>query len=187
MKYLIVGLGNIGAEYAHTRHNIGFDVVSRLAADNDVEMKVERYGEVGTMKYKGRTLILLKPSTYMNLSGEAVRYWMQKEKITLDKVLVVVDDLSLPFGTLRMKGKGSDGGHNGLKNINAMVGSQAYARLRFGLGNEFRQGGQIDFVLGHWTDEEKERLTDRIAVCGEIIKSFATIGLQLTMTNFNNK
>lgn len=187
MKYLVVGLGNIGAEYAHTRHNIGFDVVSQLAADSDIEMKGERYGEVGTLKHKGRTIILLKPNTYMNLSGEAVRYWMQKEKIPLEKILVVVDDLSLPFGTLRMKGKGSDGGHNGLKNINAMLGSQNYARLRFGLGNEFHHGGQIDFVLGEWTDEEKARLQERIGVCCEIIKSFATIGLQLTMTNFNNK
>lgn len=187
MKYLVVGLGNIGAEYAHTRHNIGFDVVSRLAEENDVVMKNERYGEVGTMKFKGRTLVLLKPNTYMNLSGEAVRYWLQKEKLSIDKLLVIVDDLAVPFGTLRLKGKGSDGGHNGLKNINAMLGAQNYARLRFGLGNEFSQGGQIDFVLGRWTDDEKEKLKERIAVCCEIIKSFATIGLQLTMTNFNNK
>lgn len=187
MKYLIVGLGNIGEEYAHTRHNIGFDVVSQLAKDNDTEMKNERYGEVGTLKYKGRTLILLKPNTYMNLSGEAVRYWMQKEKIPLDKILIIVDDLAVPFGTLRLKGKGSDGGHNGLKNINTMVGSQNYARLRFGLGNEFRQGGQIDFVLGKWTEDEKSKLPERISVCQDIIKSFTTIGLQLTMTKYNNK
>lgn len=187
MKYLVVGLGNIGDEYAHTRHNAGFDIVGKLANDNQVEMTEEKYGSVGTFKYKGRDVILLKPNTYMNLSGKAVNYWMQKEKIPIENLLVVVDDLALPFGTLRLKGKGSDGGHNGLKNINEMIGSNNYARIRFGLGNEFSRGGQIDFVIGHWTDEEQETVNDRFAVAAEMIKSFVTIGLQLTMTQFNNK
>lgn len=187
MKYLIVGLGNIGEEYAHTRHNSGFDIVGALAADNQVEMTEERYGSVGTFKYKGRELILLKPNTYMNLSGKAVNYWLQKEKIPIENLLVVVDDLSLPFGTLRMKGKGSDGGHNGLKNINLTLGSCNYARIRFGIGNEFSRGGQIDFVLGRWTDEEQATVGERFRIAGEMIKSFVTIGLQLTMTQYNNK
>lgn len=187
MKYLIVGLGNIGDEYAHTRHNIGFDVIGALAEMNNVVFTEERYGAVGTMKYKGRELILLQPNTYMNLSGKAVNYWVQKEKIDLENILIVVDDLAIPFGTLRLKGKGSPGGHNGLKNISAMLGTDNYARLRFGLGNEFSKGGQIDFVLGHWTDDEKVHLTERLNTAGEIIKSFVTIGLQLTMTQFNNK
>ena len=187
MKYLIVGLGNIGEEYAHTRHNSGFDIVGALAADNQVEMTEERYGAVGTFKYKGRELILLKPNTYMNLSGKAVNYWLQKEKIPIENLLVVVDDLSLPFGTLRMKGKGCDGGHNGLKNINLMLGSCNYARIRFGIGNEFSRGGQIDFVLGRWTDEEQATVGERFRIAGEMIKSFVTIGLQLTMTQYNNK
>ncbi len=187
MKFLVVGLGNIGDEYAHTRHNIGFDVVSKLAADNDVEMKDERYGEVGVMKFKGHILVLLKPNTYMNLSGKAVNYWLQKEKIGVENLLVIVDDLALPIGTIRLKGKGSDGGHNGLKNINAMIGTSNYARLRFGIGNEFSRGGQIDFVIGHWNDDEAPIVKERIGIAAEAVKSYVSIGLQLTMTQFNNK
>ncbi len=187
MKYLIVGLGNIGDEYAHTRHNIGFDVVSRLAADNDVEMLNERYGEVGTMRFRGHILVLLKPNTYMNLSGKAVNYWLQREKIPIENLLVVVDDLALPIGTIRLKGKGSDGGHNGLKNINELLGTSNYARLRFGIGNEFSRGGQIDFVIGHWGEDEASVVKERIGVAVEVIKSYVAVGLQLTMTQFNNK
>lgn len=187
MKYLIVGLGNIGDEYAHTRHNIGFDVVSELADQLDAQWSEERYGSVAQAKMRGHILILLKPNTYMNLSGKAVNYWMQKENIALENLLVVVDDLAIPFGTLRMKGKGSDGGHNGLKNINALIGSQNFARIRFGLGNEFHRGQQVDFVLGKWSDEEKPVLKERIAMSVDMIKSFVAIGLQLTMTQFNNK
>ncbi len=187
MKYLIVGLGNIGDEYAHTRHNIGFDVVSNFAASVDAQWTEERYGAVAQTKMRGHIVTILKPNTYMNLSGKAVNYWMQKENIPIENLLIVVDDLALPFGTLRLKGKGSDGGHNGLKNINALLGTQNYARLRFGLGNEFRKGGQVDFVLGKWTDEELPILNQRIETASELIKSFIAIGLQLTMTQFNNK
>lgn len=186
-KYLVVGLGNIGEEYAGTRHNIGFEVVSRLAADNDVQFTPDRYGDVAEMKHRGNTLILLKPNTYMNLSGKAVNYWLQKEKLTPENLLVVVDDLALPFGALRLKGKGSDGGHNGLKNINQMIGTQAYARIRFGIGSEFGQGHQIDYVLGRWTSEELNSLGERVSIAAEMVKSYAAIGLQLTMTQFNNK
>lgn len=187
MKYLIVGLGNIGEEYAHTRHNIGFDVVTEFAKQSDAEWSEERYGSVAQVKMRGHILTLLKPNTYMNLSGKAVNYWMQKENVPLDNLLVVVDDLAIPFGTLRLKGKGSDGGHNGLKNINALLGTQSYARIRFGLGNEFSRGGQIDFVIGKWSDEEQAALKDRINVAVDMIKSFVAVGLQLTMTQFNNK
>ncbi|MCQ2204040.1 MAG: aminoacyl-tRNA hydrolase [Bacteroidales bacterium] len=187
MKYLIVGLGNIGDEYAHTRHNIGFDVVSAFAKDQGAEWSEERYGSVAEVKMRGHILKLLKPNTYMNLSGKAVNYWMQQEKIPLENLLVIVDDLAIPFGSLRLKGKGSDGGHNGLKNINALLNTQNYARIRFGLGNEFRQGGQVDFVIGKWTEEEKPLLEERIKVAVEMIKSFVAIGLQLTMTQYNNK
>lgn len=187
MKYLIVGLGNIGEEYAHTRHNIGFDVVTEFAKQQEAEWSEERYGSVAQVKMRGHIVILLKPNTYMNLSGKAVNYWMQKENISLENLLVVVDDLAIPFGTLRMKGKGSDGGHNGLKNINALLGTQNYARIRFGLGNEFSRGGQIDFVIGKWTEDEEPVLKERIAMAVEMIKSYAAIGLQLTMTQFNNK
>ena len=148
MKYLIVGLGNIGAEYAHTRHNIGFTVLDALAEASSAVFTPSRYGSVAEIKYRGRTVILLKPSTYMNLSGKAVRYWVDAEKIARENLLVVVDDIALPFGALRMRAKGSDGGHNGLKNINELLGSDAYARLRFGIGGNFTQGHQADYVLG---------------------------------------
>ncbi|SHF35137.1 peptidyl-tRNA hydrolase, PTH1 family [Bacteroides luti] len=187
MKYLIVGLGNIGEEYRDTRHNIGFNVLDALAKASNIVFTDGRYGATATLSIKGRTLILLKPSTYMNLSGNAVRYYMQKEKIALENVLVVVDDLALPFGTLRLKGKGSDAGHNGLKHIAATLGTENYARLRFGIGNDFPRGGQIDFVLGNFTEEDMKTMDERLEMAGEIVKSFCLAGISLTMNQFNKK
>ena len=187
MKYLIVGLGNIGDEYAGTRHNIGFMMLDRLAEDEKLEFADRRYGFVTEYKYKGRIFVLLKPSTYMNLSGRAVNYWLQKEKLEPDHMLVLVDDIALPFGTIRLKGKGSDGGHNGLRNINEVLGTQVYARLRFGVGSDFSKGRQIDYVLGEWSDEEKQSLSERFKLTSDLIRSFGTIGLERTMNFFNNK
>ncbi|WP_294143228.1 aminoacyl-tRNA hydrolase [uncultured Sanguibacteroides sp.] len=186
MKYLIVGLGNIGPEYQNTRHNIGFKVLDAFAKASNAVFEDKRYGAVATVKVKGRTLILLKPNTYMNLSGKAVAYWLQKEKIELSDVLVIVDDLALPFGTIRLRGQGSDGGHNGLKSINELLGTQVYARLRFGIGNDFARGGQVDYVLGHWTQEQEEKMPPMLEHCGEIIKSFIFVGIGKTMSQFNN-
>ena len=187
MKYLIVGLGNIGDEYRNTRHNIGFMVLDALAKASNIIFTDRRYGEISSLSLKGRQLILLKPSTYMNLSGNAVRYWMQQEKIPIENLLIVADDLSLPFGSLRLKGKGSDGGHNGLKHIATILGTQNYARLRFGIGNDFPKGGQIDYVLGHFNEEETAHLQERLNTAGEIIKSFCLAGLTITMNQYNNK
>lgn len=187
MKYLIVGLGNIGDEYRETRHNIGFMVLDALAKASNIVFKDGRYGATTTLSVKGRQLILLKPSTYMNLSGNAVRYWMQHEKIPLENVLVVVDDLALPFGSLRLKGKGSDAGHNGLKHIAATLGTQNYARLRFGIGNDFPKGAQVDYVLGNFDEEDRKQMPERLELAGEIIKSFCLAGLNLTMNQYNNK
>ncbi len=187
MKYLIAGLGNIGPEYHETRHNIGFMVVDALAKSAGISFSDGRYGFTATLPVKGRQLLLLKPSTYMNLSGNAVRYWLQKENIPLENLLVVVDDLALPFGTLRLKGKGSDAGHNGLKHIAATLGTQAYARLRFGIGNDFPRGGQIDYVLGHFTEDERSLLPQRLETAGEIVKSFCLAGIDITMNQFNKK
>ena len=177
MKYLIVGLGNIGEEYRNTRHNIGFNVLDALAKASNLVFTDGRYGATATMSLKGRQLILLKPSTYMNLSGNAVRYWMQKENVPLENVLIIVDDLALPFGALRLKSKGSDAGHNGLKHIAATLGTQAYARLRFGIGNDFPRGGQIDFVLGHFTEEDMKTMDEHVELACEIIKSFCLAGI----------
>lgn len=187
MKYLIVGLGNIGNEYAHTRHNIGFDTLDALAEASNVVFATKRYGDVTEMKLKGQQLVLLKPSTYMNLSGNAVRYWLQQENIPIENLLVVVDDLALPFGTLRLKPKGSDGGHNGLRNIQELIGTQTYARLRFGIGNEFARGGQVDFVLGRFSAEDEKVKKERIEVAIEIIKTFCLAGVQTAMNQYNNK
>ena len=187
MKYLIVGLGNIGDEYRETRHNIGFMVLDALAKASNIVFKDGRYGATTTLSVKGRQLILLKPSTYMNLSGNAVRYWMQQEKIPLENVLVIVDDLALPFGSLRLKGKGSDAGHNGLKHIAATLGTQNYARLRFGIGNDFPKGAQVDYVLGNFDEEDRKQMPERLELAGEIIKSFCLAGLNLTMNQYNNK
>lgn len=186
MKYLIVGLGNIGAEYAATRHNIGFRVLDALAEASNTVFSSQRYGSVAEMKFKGRTFVLLKPSTYMNLSGKAVSYWMQAEKIPLENVFVIVDDIALPFGTIRIRTKGSDGGHNGLKSIAELLGTSAYARLRFGIGGDFPKGMQIDYVLGEWTKEESAALPERLTVAGEAIRAFGTIGLERTMNQYNN-
>lgn len=187
MKYLIVGLGNIGEEYRNTRHNIGFNVLDALAKASNIVFEDKRYGAVATFSLKGRQLILLKPSTYMNLSGNAVRYWMQQEKIPLENLLIVVDDLALPFGALRLKPKGSDAGHNGLKHIAATLGTQAYTRLRFGIGNDFPRGHQIDFVLGQFTEDDMKIMDDRIAIAIDIIKSFCLAGVAITMNQYNKK
>ena len=187
MKYLIVGLGNIGDEYRDTRHNIGFNVLDAFAKASNIVFKDGRYGATADLSLKGRQLVLLKPSTYMNLSGNAVRYWMQQEKVPLENVLIVVDDLALPFGTLRLKPKGSDAGHNGLKHIAATLGTENYARLRFGIGNNFPKGAQIDYVLGHFSEEEKQQKCERIDTACEIIKSFCLAGIAITMNQFNKK
>ena len=187
MKYLIVGLGNIGPEYHNTRHNIGFTILDAFAKASNVFFSENRYGATCEVKLKGRTLILLKPSTFMNLSGNALRYWMQKEKIEIENVLVIVDDIALPFGTLRLKPQGSDAGHNGLKNIQEILGHNNYARLRFGIGNDFAKGRQVEYVLGKWTEEQTTALPERADRCIEIIQSFCLAGMQLTMTQFNGK
>ena len=187
MKYLITGLGNIGAEYLGTRHNIGFRVVNHLVENAGTTFSEERYGAIARMRVKNCELVVLKPNTFMNLSGNAVRYWLQKENIPIENLLVVVDDLALPFGTLRLKPKGSDAGHNGLKNIAQLLNTQNYARLRFGLGNDFPKGGQVDFVLGHFPQEELNQMTEKSDRAVEIIKSFCLAGVQLTMNQYNNK
>ncbi len=187
MKYLIAGLGNIGSEYEYTRHNIGFRVLDALAKASNIVFTDRRYGETAELKIKGRTLVLLKPSTYMNLSGNAIRYWLQAEKIPVENLLVVLDDIALPFGSLRLKGKGSDAGHNGLKSIQSVLGTQEYARLRFGVGNDFPKGAQVHYVLGEFDEEEEKVLPERLETCGEIIKSFCLAGLQNTMNQYNKK
>lgn len=185
MKYLIVGLGNIGDEYSDTRHNIGFTILDLFASEAGATFEDKRYGAVCEVKYRGRTLILLKPSTYMNLSGNAVSYWMKKEKTEAGSLLVLVDDLALPLGSIRMRPKGSDGGHNGLAHINSILGTTEYARIRVGIGNGFKKGTQINYVLGRWSKEEKDFLKERISIVIEMIKSFSTIGTDRTMTTFN--
>ena len=187
MKYLIVGLGNIGPEYRNTRHNIGFKVLDAFAEVSNISFSTQRYGDIAQVRVKNNVLVLLKPSTYMNLSGEAVRYWMNKENIPLENVLVIVDDIALPFGAIRIKGKGSDGGHNGLKNIAAMIGTQNYARIRFGLGNDFPKGAQIDYVLGNFTEEQEKLMPERLKRAIDAIKAFCLSGLTFAMNNYSNK
>ena len=187
MKYLIVGLGNIGAEYAETRHNIGFKVLDALAETSSAVFSSARYGAVAECRHRGRQLILLKPSTYMNLSGKAVRYWLDAEKIPVENLLIIVDDIALPFGQLRMRTKGSDGGHNGLKNINELLGHNNYSRIRFGIGGDFPQGFQVDYVLGKWTDEECKAMPERVKVAVDAIRSFVSVGAAMTMNTFNKK
>ncbi len=187
MKYLIVGLGNIGPKYHYTRHNIGFQVLDALAEASNLVFEPNRYGDTCTLRFKGRTLILVKPSTYVNLSGKAVNYWMQKENIAISNVLIVLDDLALDFGTLRLRPKGGDAGHNGLKHIQETLGHQNYARLRFGIGDNYSKGQQVDFVLGNWTPEEAPVLKEKIETATNIIKSFASLGLQQTMNTYNKK
>ena len=187
MKYLIVGLGNIGDEYQGTRHNIGFRILDAFAEASNISFSTERYGDVGRGRIKNKQVVLLKPSTYMNLSGNAVRYWKQKDEIDIENILVLVDDIALPFGAIRMKGRGSDAGHNGLKNIAQMLGTDAYPRLRFGIGNDFPRGCQIDYVLGHFTLDERQKLKMRVDVAVEAIRTFVLAGLQTAMCDFNNK
>lgn len=186
-KFLIVGLGNIGAEYVNTRHNIGFKIVDFLARNEGISFETVKLGAVAAYKFKGKTFFLLKPNTFMNLSGKAVQYWMDKENIPLENVLVITDDLNLSFGTVRIRPKGSDGGHNGLKNINLVLNTQNYTRFRFGISDEFKKGKQVDYVLGDWDGPEKLALTERLELASEIIKSFGTAGLENTMTAFNGK
>lgn len=187
MKYLIAGLGNIGSEYENTRHNIGFRILDAFAKASNIVFGPDRYGDIAIAKHKGRSLVLLKPSTYMNLSGKAVSYWLQKEKIPLENLLVITDDLALPFGSLRLKKKGSDGGHNGLKSIQELLGTTDYPRLRFGIGDEFSKGHQVNYVLGEWNPEEAINLPERLSTCCDIIHSFVAIGADRTMSSFNGK
>ncbi len=187
MKYLIACLGNIGVEYANTRHNIGFVVANALAGDLKGKFETERLASVSRLKYKGRTLVVIKPTTYMNLSGKAVKYWLTKEKIPLDKLLVVLDDIALPLGTLRMKKQGGDAGHNGLTDIIEKLGTNVFSRLRVGIGNDFPKGFQVDYVLGQWSRSETDLLIPRVEKAVEIIKSFVTLGTDRTMNLYNNK
>ena len=186
-KFLIIGLGNIGAEYVNTRHNIGFKIVDYVASKQGVSFETSKLGAVAEFTIKGRKLILLKPNTYMNLSGKAVHYWMQKENIAKENILVITDDLNLAFGTIRIKGKGTDGGHNGLKNIQLILNTSEYPRFRFGISDEFKKGQQVDYVLGEWNDIEKEKLSERFEVAKQIVESFALAGLNETMNSFNGK
>lgn len=186
-KFLIVGLGNIGAEYVNTRHNIGFKIVDFFAKKEGVNFETVKLGALAEYKFKGRTFLLLKPNTYMNLSGKAVKYWMDKENIPLENILIITDDLNLSFGKIRIKPKGSDGGHNGLKSIHAILNTTDYTRFRFGISDEFKKGKQVDYVLGDWDEEEKTKLPERLELASEIIKSFGTAGLENTMTAFNGK
>ena len=186
-KFLIVGLGNIGSEYANTRHNIGFKILDYVANAEGISFQPQKLGDVAELKIKGRTLLLLKPNTYMNLSGKAVNYWLEKEKIEKENLLVITDDLNLAFGTIRIKTKGTDGGHNGLKNIQLLLNSSEYPRFRFGISDAFKKGKQVDYVLGEWDSAEKEQLKERLALSAEIIKSFALAGLNTTMNTFNGK
>lgn len=186
-KFLIVGLGNIGADYVNTRHNIGFKIVDFFIKKEGLSFQTAKLGDVAEYKIKGRTLLFLKPNTFMNLSGKAVKYWMEKENIDKENVLIITDDLNLSFGTIRIKAKGSDGGHNGLKNIQLLLNSTEYPRFRFGISDEFKKGKQVDYVLGEWNEDENVKLTERLELASEIISSFALAGLANTMNTFNGK
>ena len=186
-KFLIVGLGNIGAEYVNTRHNIGFKIVDFLAKKESLNFETVKLGALAQYKFKGKTFLLLKPNTFMNLSGKAVHHWMEKENIPPDNLMIITDDLNLPFGSIRIRKKGSDGGHNGLKSVHAILNSSDYIRFRFGISDEFKKGKQVDYVLGEWDDSEKSALPERLELASEIIKSFGTAGIENTMTAFNGK
>jgi len=186
-KFLIAGLGNIGPKYEHTRHNIGFQILDFLAKKNELTFESAKLGDVSVHKVKGRMFLLLKPSTFMNLSGKAVKYWLDKEKIPLENLLVVTDDLNLPFGTLRIKAKGSDGGHNGLKDIQNVLQTTKYNRFRFGISDDFSKGRQVDYVLGTWSDEESEQLKERLEIATQAIESFGLAGPNITMNTYNGK
>ncbi|MFC2115257.1 aminoacyl-tRNA hydrolase [Bacteroidota bacterium] len=185
MKYLIAGLGNIGDEYSETRHNIGFMILDALAGASNIHFKDSRLASSCSLKHKGRTFVLIKPATYVNLSGRAIHYWLKKEKVPLERLLVVLDDLALPFGNLRLRAHGGAGGHNGLEHINQILGTQKYARLRFGIGNGYYPGQQVNYVLGEWTDEERSTLDERIKTATEIIFGFGTLGLERCMNLYN--
>lgn len=187
MNYLVVGLGNIGFEYVDTRHNIGFSVLDAWAQASNTSFSTKRYGDVAEIRFKGHSFTLLKPSTYMNLSGKAVNYWLQQSKIPVERLLVIVDDMALPVGHLRLRKKGSDGGHNGLANIAQMIGTESYSRLRIGIGSHIGYGSQVDFVLGKWTAEEKAELKPAIEKAIEVIKAFGTIGVDRAMNQYNTK
>ena len=187
MKYLIVGQGNIGEGYKDTRHNIGFTVLDAMALASNTSFTDKRYGAICDIRYKGRDLILLKPSTFMNLSGNAVSYWLKKENIPLENMLVIVDDIALPLGSIRMRPKGSDGGHNGLAHISTTLATNEYPRIRVGIGNSFHKGAQVDFVLGKWDPDEKNFMEGRTSIVIDMIKSFAFAGVELTMTAFNKE
>ena len=187
MNFLIAGLGNIGDEYAGTRHNIGFTVLDALAKASNTVLSDRRYGFVADLRVKNQVLTLLKPSTYMNLSGNAVRYWLKEKNIPVERLLVVVDDLALPLGQLRMRPGGSEGGHNGLRHITSVLGTNQYARLRFGIGNDFPRGGQIDYVLGRFSADEESLLAERVGVACEMVKSFCLAGIDITMNQYNKK
>ena len=186
MKFLIVGLGNIGNEYAHTRHNIGFDVVMAFVTKHGGQFTQDRLAYVGNLRWKGRSFVCICPTTYMNLSGKAVKYWMDKEKIERQNILVIVDDVALPLTKLRIRSGGSDGGHNGLKSIQESLTSTEYPKLRFGIGNQYPKGAQADFVLGKWLKEEEPMVKKKIDVCVEVIEAFATVGINQVMNKFNN-
>lgn len=186
-KYLIVGLGNIGSKYENTRHNIGFKILDDIAVREDIVFESQKLGAVTKFRFKGRTFILLKPATFMNLSGKAVKYWLVKEKIPLENLLIICDDLNIPFGTIRLKSKGSAGGHNGLKDISDNLQTQNYSRFRFGVSDEFKKGNQVDYVLGEWNVEETEKLSERLEKSYELVKSFGTAGIGNTMSEFNGK
>ena len=186
-KFLIVGLGNIGAEFVNTRHNIGFKVLDYFAKKESISFETMKLGERAEYRIKGRTIVFIKPNTYMNLSGKAVQYWLGKENIDKSHILVITDDLNLSFGSIRIKPKGSDGGHNGLKNIQLLLNSTEYPRFRFGISDAFKKGQQVDYVLGEWSEEEKEKLKERLEIATEIIKSFALAGINNTMNQFNGK
>ncbi len=188
MKYLVAGLGNIGTEYTNTRHNVGFKILDQIVHEAGISFEDKRYAFKTVFKYKARLFVLIKPTTYVNLSGKAVNYWLKKENIPDERLLVIVDDLSLPFGTLRLKAKGSDAGHNGLKSIEQVLGHNNYARLRFGIGMEDKQAiNQVNYVLGQWTEGENDALPGRVEKCIEIIKGFGTLGIERTMNLYNNK
>lgn len=186
-KYLIVGLGNVGSQYNQTRHNIGFEIVDTLAKEYNGNFETQRLGNVASFKYKGKMFVLLKPTTYMNLSGKSVNYWLSKEKIPIEQLLVICDDLNIDFGTVRLKPKGSDGGHNGLKDINATLKTQQYARFRFGIGSRFGKGKQVDYVLGKWNNDEEKSLPLYLQKSAEAVISFATQGIGRTMNAFNGE
>lgn len=185
-KYLLIGLGNIGDEYENTRHNVGFQALNKLSEKQNFSFETQKLGDLGSFRIKGRSVLCLKPSTYMNLSGKSVKYWMEKEKIPLENILVITDDLNLPFGTLRLKTKGSDGGHNGLKDIQNSLQTVNYNRLRIGVGSEFNKGRQVDYVLGKWNEEEKRALPERLDRANELITSFVLAGVKITMNEYNN-